>query len=78
MDIRQETQMATKKKTAKKTPKKAPKAPVVKVSREEEYLLVLIAASERAITGQGSGVDEFFTQQANRLKRQLQDLRAKS
>lgn len=75
-----------KKKTAKKAPKKAPKkaakkaakkAPMPKISRDEEYLLILIAATERNITDQGTGIDEFFTQQANRLRLQLENLRAK-
>lgn len=42
---------------------------------EEEYLGTLIKFSKRAITKQGSSIDEFFTQQAERLERKLEELR---
>lgn len=48
---------------------------IKKVSPEERFLLILIEASEKAVTSQGTGVDEFFRQQANRLRGQLKALR---
>lgn len=64
--------MATKKK------KRANKKPKKKVNREEEFLLILIAASEHAIGPRGSSVDQFFRDQADRLKLELETLRAKN
>lgn len=77
--------MATKKKTAAKTPKKtvkkkakAPVGPKLSVNgRDERYLLILIAGSERSIRGVDLSTDELFTQQTNRLKSELKQLRAK-
>ena len=45
---------------------------------EEEYLERLILVSERAITKQGTAIDEFFEQQAARLRKQLEELREKN
>lgn len=66
--------MATKKKkTTKKTAKKvAPAAP--KLSPREQYLLVLIRATERYVTGKGDGVDEMMTAQRDRLRAELEAL----
>jgi len=77
--------MATKKKTLAKPPKKTPKKTVgvlaaLKLSpkgRDERYLLILIAASQRAIDGNGSGVDELFQQQVDSLTAELKHLRAR-
>jgi hypothetical protein len=69
--------MAKKKIRKKSSPKKAPKPPVRRKISDVEYLDILIAASRRAITGQGSGVDEFFEQQASRLEKQKEELLAK-
>ena len=67
-----------KKKTQKKSPsKKAPKPFVRKKISDVEYLDILIGFSRRAITGQGSGVDEFFEQQATRLEKRKSELLAK-
>jgi disulfide oxidoreductase YuzD len=42
---------------------------------QEEYLEHLITVSERSVTSQGSSIDEFFQQQANRLRKELEELR---
>jgi hypothetical protein len=42
---------------------------------QEEYLEHLIMVSERSVTSQGSSIDEFFQQQANRLRKELEELR---
>lgn len=62
-----------KKKTVKR--KKPKKVTVPKKSRAEEFLEILIGFSDRANTGRGSGLDEFFVQQSDRLKKQLEDLK---
>lgn len=67
--------MAKKKPVKKKQPV-AKKVVHVRISNED-WLLHLIKVSENAVTGQGSSIDEFFTQQAARLKKQLQELRKK-
>lgn len=63
--------MAKKKKPVKKSQK-----PRHRPITQAEYLETLIKFSRRAITGHGSGVDEFFEQQAKRLEKQLEDLRS--
>jgi hypothetical protein len=73
---------------AKKKPVKRPKAkkPVEKVVRtvkivkrsQEEWLEHLILVSERAITEHGNSIDEFFAQQAARLRKELEELRLKN
>lgn len=65
--------MPTKK---KKTPAKKKPAPK-RLSNDEYHLLTLIAATERAITPQGTSIDDLFTQQLSRLQRELEALRAK-
>lgn len=66
--------MAKKKKTAPK--KKNTKKPAVKqVNPRETYLLVLIKATERYVTGKGDALDEMMTSQAKRLRKELEDLR---
>lgn len=65
------------KKTAKKNKptKKAP--PKRHVWTQEERLLQLIEISEKQITGHGSSIDELFQNQANRARKELEELRAK-
>ncbi len=63
---------------AKKKLKKTKKPPARVKIAEEEYLERLIAATERAITSQGGSIDEFFSQQDSRLKKELQELRKKN
>ena len=69
--------MATKKKKVpvkkKVAPKKAPK-PLEKTQkqRDEEYLLILITATERYMKHE----DDVMGQQSKRLKKQLEELRA--
>ena len=48
-----------------------------RMSPDEVHLLKLIEVSEKQITNQGLSLDELFTQQANRLKKELADLRKK-
>lgn len=60
----------------RKKPAAKKKRPAVKMDPNESYLLVLIAASERAITSQGTYVDQFFVDQTKRLKDKLEKLRA--
>lgn len=55
--------------------KKTKKLPLRASYTREEYLQILLKYSLRAVTGQGSGVDEFFTQQSNKLKQELKELR---
>lgn len=43
----------------------------------EEYLELLIKKSEEQISGAGSSIDEFFTYQAEKIKKQLKELRKK-
>lgn len=62
------------KKKTRKT-KKTFKQPKRRKITQEEYLETLIRFSERAITGYGSGVDEFFKQQAARLRKELEELK---
>ena len=68
---------------AKKKPIKKKKAPkptkrVKFVKRTHgDWLLHLIKVSEDAITGQGTSIDEFFSQQAARLRRELEEWKAK-
>jgi hypothetical protein len=64
---------------AKKKPAKAKKlSPSEKQARnrQEYHLNNLIIASERAITGQGSEIDQFFENQAERLKKELKEFKA--
>lgn len=42
---------------------------------QEEYLEHLIMVSERSVTSQGSSIDEFFKQQADRIRKELEELR---
>jgi len=59
---------------AKKKSKK--KKPIIRQRiTEEEYLERLITASERAISSHGTSIDDYFRQQADRLKKKLADLR---
>ncbi|MCX9024628.1 MAG: hypothetical protein OIN85_00865 [Candidatus Methanoperedens sp.] len=62
--------MAKKKKKAWKKPKTRP-------ITQKEYLQTLIQFSERAITKQGTGIDDFFANQAKRLKKELAQLNKK-
>lgn len=69
--------MATKRKRGSTT-KKPPVQKVKLGSRNEvEHLETLIMFSERAISSHGNSIDEFFTQQSERLKKQLKELRAR-
>jgi hypothetical protein len=62
----------------KKVQKKKAAKPVKRVRKTEaEHLQHLINVSKNAITGQGTGIDEFFGQQAARLEKQLEQLKAK-
>lgn len=62
---------------ANKSTKKPASKPIKhKDITKEEYLEILIRFSKRAITKQGSGVDDYFTQQAARLEKQLKELRS--
>ena len=63
--------MAKKKKA--KTKKKLRTRPIT----QKEYLQILIDYSERAIDGRGGSIDEFFANQANRLRKQLKELSKK-
>lgn len=60
--------MATKK---KKTPAK--KKLVTKINAREEFLLLLIELSERQILPNQDSLNEVFSQQASRLKRELSE-----
>ena len=44
---------------------------------KEERLEHMIAVSEQADTGHGTSIDDFFKNQAKRLRSQLEDLRKK-
>jgi len=64
---------------AKKTQKKKPakKRSIMEIlgipRNHEERLLALIKASERCITPHNSALDQFFTQQASRIKEELKE-----
>jgi hypothetical protein len=60
--------MATKKKS-KKTTKKYPEI------SKEEFLEKLVALSERNVTGYGTSIDQLFTDQANKLRKELEELK---
>lgn len=45
------------------------------VSPREEFVLILMEATKKAITGQGTSIDEFFGQQLVRLNSELLSLR---
>jgi hypothetical protein len=64
--------MAKKKKAPRKKPAEKPTTPT---SRDEAWLEKLIALSEKQVTNQGTSIDELFTQQANRLRKELEELR---
>jgi hypothetical protein len=61
--------MATKKKSKKTTKKEYP------VITREQFLEMLITLSERNVTGYGTSIDQLFTDQANRLRKQLEELK---
>lgn len=65
------------KKLVKKTKKVKEIKQVVKYLpiTEEEHLEHLIAVSMSNVTSQGTSIDEFFEQQANRLRKELEELR---
>lgn len=42
---------------------------------DEEYLEHIIKVSRNAITKQGTSIDQFFEQQAQRLEKQLEELK---
>lgn len=42
---------------------------------EREWLENALGITERSITGQGDGVDKFLVQQAEKLKKQIKDLK---
>lgn len=64
---------------AKKKPtKKKFKAPKWIKKTEEDRLMDLINASERAITTQGNVIDDIFKNQAARLRKELEELRIKN
>jgi hypothetical protein len=58
---------------AKKKAKQQKKAKTVPIS-QKEYLQILISFSERAIDNRSGSIDEFFANQANRLRKQLKEL----
>ena len=60
---------------AKKLTKKKPTKKIKQVSSREKFLEILIEASERAVTKQGSAIDEFFQRQANRLRAELKGMK---
>lgn len=65
-----------KRKPVKKSPKKSSNPLLDRLPKnQEEYLEHLIKVSEAAITKAGSGVDEFFAQQADRIRKELEALR---
>jgi len=69
----------------KKVIKKSKKARIVKKKtihellglpkNQEEWLLSLIASSERCIVGRGGGAEELFAEQVVRIKKELSSLR---
>jgi len=61
-------------KITKPKKKSAPKVVRVKIT-EEERLEHLIQVSKDAITKHGNSIDEFFQAQADRLQKQLDELR---
>lgn len=65
-----------KKKVTKKTKRVSKKSSRKKVTYVE-YLKHLISVSEKAISGCGDSVDEFFSNQADRIKKTLAEYRAK-
>lgn len=65
--------MAKKKPLKKKPARKS--APVK--SDQELWLEKLIMLSEKNVTSQGTSIDELFTQQAARLRKELEELRKK-
>lgn len=71
--------MGTKKKS-RATTKKLQESPLLArlPKNDIEYLERLIETTEKNITSQGTTIDEFFKGQAERLKRQLAELRKKS
>jgi hypothetical protein len=62
----------------KKVTKKKFKAPKRIRKTEEDRLMDLINASERAITTQGTVIDDIFKNQAARLRKELEELRLKN
>jgi len=65
------------KKKTRKAKKTFKKATHVRIT-DEERLAHLIRVSDGAITGKGGTVDEFFIQQAARLRRELEELKIKN
>lgn len=59
---------------AKKTKKKAKRKIKTRPVTRREYLETLIRFSERAMDGKGGSIDDFFSNQANRLRKQLKEL----
>ena len=67
--------MATKKSIAKKKNKNTQQKQVsVSVKTQTDHLLSIIRISERNITDKGSDLDKFFTEQAKRLRKELESL----
>jgi hypothetical protein len=62
-------------------PKKKAKKKFVQQKRvkktEADHLRILIEASERAMDGRGGSIDDYFTNQAARLRKQLKQLEQK-
>ena len=65
--------MVKKKKPSKKSAKKPAKATHTPITRKE-YLTHLVKVSLAARNGQGGTIDEFFTQQAARIQKELDSL----
>lgn len=58
--------------------KKKLKAPKYIKRTAADRILVLIKYTERSITDANTGVDEFFRQQAVRLRKELEELKTKN
>ena len=67
--------MAKKKAVKKRAQKKKPKPVQRRTITERERIEHLIKMSERNITDKGNGLDLFFTQQVERLKKELSELK---
>ena len=62
----------------KKKAKKRFKAPKRVKKTEADFLRCLLEATEKAINGRSGSIDEFFTQQAARLRKELEKVEGKN
>lgn len=58
----------------KKKTKKPPSEQELKKARDIDWIKRLLKATENAIDGRSGSIDEFFAQQAERLKKDLAEL----